>query len=182
ADLQQSNIVVSRSPDSNWQGVGLLDWQHASIILPPFLLAGVPERLQNYDDPILQSMAPSSLPETFHELDETNQSRGEELYRHRLVYYHYLKNTEEGNKLHYDVCETMELDEVQRGADDALEVCENVIDLGPEGWVPTQHYEEAMAFGKQMKTDALSAATSAEELDDIMGHWPLDHMDEEKYE
>jgi len=50
-DLQQSNIVVRRSSDSGWQVVSLLDWQHASI-LPPFLLAGVPQRLQNHDDPV----------------------------------------------------------------------------------------------------------------------------------
>jgi len=29
--------------------VGLLDWQHTSI-LPPFLFAGIPGRLWNYDD------------------------------------------------------------------------------------------------------------------------------------
>lgn len=61
-DLQQSNIVVSRSPDSGCQVVGLIDWQHASI-LPMFLLAGVPQRLQNYDDPVSQSMTLPSLPE-----------------------------------------------------------------------------------------------------------------------
>ncbi|KAG7088308.1 hypothetical protein E1B28_012318 [Marasmius oreades] len=43
-DLQQNNIVVSRSPNSDWQVISLFDWQHASI-LPPFLLAGIPERL-----------------------------------------------------------------------------------------------------------------------------------------
>ena len=64
SDLQGSNIIVSRSPHSNWQVVGLLDWQHTSI-LPSFLLASVPDRLQNYDDPISQSMTPPSLPEKF---------------------------------------------------------------------------------------------------------------------
>ena len=44
-DLQQSNIVV-QSTDPGWQIVSLLDWQHTSI-LPPFLFAGVPQRLQN---------------------------------------------------------------------------------------------------------------------------------------
>ncbi|KAJ7775916.1 protein kinase subdomain-containing protein PKL/CAK/Fmp29, partial [Mycena maculata] len=99
-DLQQNNIVVSRSPDSNWQVVGLFDWQHASI-LPPFLLAGVPERLQNYDDPISQSMTRPSLPENLDDLDETEQSRAKELYLRRLVHYYYVKSTEECNELHY---------------------------------------------------------------------------------
>jgi hypothetical protein len=38
SDLQQSNINISRSPDSNWQITSLIDWQHASI-LPLFLNA-----------------------------------------------------------------------------------------------------------------------------------------------
>ena len=40
-DPQHNDIVVSRSPDSNRQVVGLIDWQHASI-LPPFLLPVYP--------------------------------------------------------------------------------------------------------------------------------------------
>jgi len=99
-DLQQSNIIVSRSPDSDWHVVGLLDWQHTSI-LPPFLLAGVPERLQNYADPISQSMTRPSLPENLDDLDETEQSRANGLYHRRLVHYQYVKNTEEHNELHY---------------------------------------------------------------------------------
>ena len=31
-DFQQNNVVVSRSPHSNWQVVDLFDWQHASIL------------------------------------------------------------------------------------------------------------------------------------------------------
>ncbi|KAJ7485197.1 protein kinase subdomain-containing protein PKL/CAK/Fmp29 [Mycena galericulata] len=236
-DLQQNNIVVSRLSDSTWQVVGLFDWQHASI-LPPFLLAGVPERFQNYDDPISQSMARPSLPENLDALDETEQSRAKELYLRRLVHYHYVKNTEECNELHYaaltdpvgmlrrrlfhhasdpwegetlalkvalieatenwetltgggapcpvvfdaeDVRETMKLDEVQREADETLEACRNIIGFGPEGWVPTKHYEEAMIRSKQLKADTLAAAMSAEERAEIAAHWPLDDTDEEKY-
>ena len=235
-DLQQSNIVVSRSPDSDWQVVSLLDWQHASI-LPPFLLAGVPQRLQNYDDPISQSMTLPSLPENFDELDETERTEAEEVYLRRLVHYHYVTNTEECNELHHaaltdpmcvlrghlfhhasnpwegetlelkvaliqaterwetltgggapcpvvfnaeDVRETTKLNEVQRRADEALEAWQNMLGLGPEGWVPTQHYEEAVALSKQMK-EALAEARSAEERAEIMGHWPWDDMDEGKY-
>jgi len=97
---QQGNIIVSRSPSSTWKIVGLLDWQYTSI-LPLFLLAGVPECLQNYDDPISQSMTRPSLPENFDDLDKTDQSQAKELYRRRLVHYHYVKNTEECNELHY---------------------------------------------------------------------------------
>jgi len=43
-DLHPSNVIVSTSSDSNQlKFVGLLDWQHASI-LRTFLLAGIPSR------------------------------------------------------------------------------------------------------------------------------------------
>ncbi|KAF8337850.1 protein kinase subdomain-containing protein PKL CAK Fmp29 [Amanita rubescens] len=90
-DLQPSNIIVSRSPDSSLRVVSLIDWQHTSI-LPLFLLAGIPQRLQSYDDAISQSMTRPSLPENLED---------EELYRQRLVHYYYVKCTEEYNELHY---------------------------------------------------------------------------------
>jgi len=98
-DLRPSNIIVSRSPDSNLHVVGLIDWQHISI-LPVFLLTGIPQQLQNYDDIGSQSMTRPSLPE-LDDLDETQRSEEMELYRRRLVHYHYVKNTEEYNELHY---------------------------------------------------------------------------------
>ena len=206
-DLQQSNIIVSRSPDSNWHVISLLDWQHGSI-LPPFLLASIPERIQNYDGPTSQSMTRPSLPENLDDLNKTEKSGAKQIYRRRLVHYHYVKNTEECNELHYaaltdpvgvlhrrhfchasdpwegetlalkvalieatenwetftgggapcpvvfdaeDVCKTMKLDEVQRGADETLKACQNMIVFGPEGWVPTEHYEEAMVRSKQLR-------------------------------
>ncbi|KAF8591989.1 protein kinase subdomain-containing protein PKL CAK Fmp29 [Ramaria rubella] len=99
-DLQPSNIIISRSPDSNLQVVGLIDWQHTSI-LPLFLLSSIPQQLQNYDDTGWQSMTRPSLPEKLDDLDKTQQSGEMELYRRRLVHYHYVKNTEEYNELHY---------------------------------------------------------------------------------
>jgi hypothetical protein len=61
-DLQPSNVIVSKSSDSNrLKIVGLLDWQHASI-RPPFLLAGIPGRLQKYDDPVSQGRRLPSHP------------------------------------------------------------------------------------------------------------------------
>jgi len=56
-----------------------------------------------------------------------------------------------------------------------------MIGFGPEGWVPTEHYEEAMVRSKQLKEGTLAAAMSAEEQAEIAAHWPLDDMDEEKY-
>jgi len=71
-----------------------------------------------------------------------------------------------------DARETTELNEVQRKADKAFEVWQNMLGLGPEGWVPTQDYEEAVALCKQMKEEALA---------EILAHWPWDAMDEGKY-
>ena len=80
-----------------------------------------------------------------------------------------------------DVRETMKLDAVQREADETFEACRAMIGFESEGWVSTAHYEEAMAHGKQLKEDALAAATSAEERAEIVAHWFLDDMDEKIY-
>ncbi|KAJ7261751.1 protein kinase subdomain-containing protein PKL/CAK/Fmp29 [Mycena haematopus] len=235
-DFQESNIFVSRSPDSNWQIVCLFDWQHASI-LPSFLLAGVPDRIQNYGDPVSESMTRPSLPVNLDDLTESKQSRAKELYRRRLVHYHYVKNTEEYNKPHYtaltdpvgvlrrrlfhgasdqwegetialkvalidatedwetlaggrtpcpvmfdaeDIHETKKLDEITTEADEYLKLFQDLIGCGSEGWVPHQHYEEAMTCSKKAKDDGLAAASAVERAA-IMAHWPLDDMDVEKY-
>ena len=92
---------MSRSPDSNQLNVvGLLDWQHASI-LPLFLLAGIPAHLQNYDDPVLQALIPPSLPANMNDLDQSEQNLERGLYHCRIVHFHYVKNTEKYNKLHH---------------------------------------------------------------------------------
>jgi hypothetical protein len=236
-DPQPSNIIVSRSANSNLHIVGLIDWQHTSI-LPLFLHAGIPQRLQNYDDPISQSMVRPSLPENLNDLDEAEQSREKEFYRRRLVHYHYVKNTEEYNIFHSvalgdpmdglrrrlffhasdpwegetlelkvaliaatenwdtltggglpcpiafdaeDVRKTKKLDKEQRGVDETLEACQNMIPFAPDGWVPVEDYEEAVRCCKQLKTDALAAAESEEERAQIAAHWPFDDMDEEEY-
>lgn len=232
-DIQQSNIMVQRSSDSDSDS----GWQHASI-LPPFLLAGVPQRLQNHHDPVSQSMALPSLPDDFNELDETEQAQVKELYRRRLVHYRYIQNTEQHNKLHYDamtdfmyvlrsrlfthasdpwegetlelkvalikaterwkmltagntpcpitfdaedVHETMKLNAVQEKADRDFEILQSFFDLGPEGWVPTQYYEQAVGRCKKLKEKLLKEAESEEDRVEILTHWPWDDMDEEKY-
>ena len=235
-DLKPRNIIVSRSPDTNLHVVGLIEW-HDTPILPLFLSAGIPRLLQNYDD-ISQSLTRPSLPEKLDELDETQQSEEMELYRRRLVHYHYVKNTEKYNELHYaalkdpvgplrrrlfhhssspwqgetlhlkvalidatekwemltggnapcpivfdakDVRETKELDKVQKGAFENEDAIGDIIGCGWDGWVPTGHYEEAMARSKQVQEGALANCTSDEERAEMMMHWPWDDMDEEKY-
>jgi hypothetical protein len=43
-----------------------------------------------------------SLPENLYNLDKAEQSRAKEIYHRRFVHYHYIKNTEEYNELHYE--------------------------------------------------------------------------------
>ena len=54
-----------------------------------------------------------------------------------------------------------------------------MLDLGPEGLVPTQEDEEAMALCKRMK-EVLTEATTEEERAEATVHWPWDDMDEGK--
>ena len=236
-DLQETNIVVSKSSDSGLQVVSVLDWQHASI-LPAFLLAGIPQRLQNYDDSVSQSMTRPSLPENFDNLGEAAQSYAKELHRRRLVHYYYVKSTEECNEVHHaaladpmgvlrrrlfqhagdpwegetielkvdlieatkswetlteggascpvvfdteDIRKTMELDAALRDADKSFQLCQNIVCFGSEGWVPKDHYEEAMSRSKKLKEVILAETMSTEERAETETHWPLDDMDEEKY-
>ena len=247
ASVQPSNIIVSNklSDSNNLHIVGLIDWQHTSI-LPLFLLAGIPQGLQNYDDIGAQSMTRPLLPENLGSLDETQQNKELELYHRRLVHYHYVKNTEQYNEPHYaaltesmgmfrrrlfsyasepwegeslalkvaliqatsnwktltegdtpclvvfdpdDIRETLCLDAEQREVEETLEMCQDVIGHGPEGWVPVEHYEEAMACSRKLKEDALAKAELEAELEAeseeervlIAAHWPFDDMDEEEY-
>ncbi|TFY77349.1 hypothetical protein EWM64_g6662 [Hericium alpestre] len=101
-DLQPSNVIVSTSSGSNHlKIVSLLDWQHAPV-LSQFLLTGIPGHLQNYDDPVSQDLIPPSLPANMDKLDQSEQIDAIGLYHRCLVHFHYVKNTEEYNKLHHD--------------------------------------------------------------------------------
>lgn len=79
-----------------------------------------------------------------------------------------------------DVCETMKLDAALREADHYLEVLKDKIGVGPENWVPAEHYQEAMARSKKMKEFGL-ATIEEEEQARVAVHWPFDDMDEEDY-
>ena len=80
-----------------------------------------------------------------------------------------------------DIRETMRLEAEQQEADESYEVCRDAIGFGPDGWVSTQHYEEAMALSKQLKEHSLLIAESEEDRASIAAHWPFDDMDEEEY-
>ncbi|KAJ3740648.1 hypothetical protein DFH05DRAFT_1581996 [Lentinula detonsa] len=99
-DLQPNNIFVSWSPGSDCKIVSLFDWQHTSI-LPMFLLAGIPQRLQNHADSASQFMTPPSRPENLDEKSEAQRDGEEYRYRCRLVHYLYVTSTRECSPLHY---------------------------------------------------------------------------------
>nr|GAT46297.1 predicted protein [Mycena chlorophos] len=101
-DLHPNNIFVSWSPGSDCKIVSVFDWQHTSI-LPMFLLAGIPQRLQNHADAVSQSMTLPSRPENLDQMGGREGQRDDEEYRYRLrlVHYHYVVSTMECNPLHY---------------------------------------------------------------------------------
>ncbi|KAF9076022.1 kinase-like domain-containing protein [Rhodocollybia butyracea] len=200
-DLQYNNIIVSRSPDSDCKVIGLIGWQHASI-LPMFI---------NYDDSNLD------------ELNEAERVHEEYLYRCHLVHYHYVTSTKECNQLHYAAFtdplyalrgrlfqeagtpwegETHnlktaliqaakkwekltgggvpcpeELAQAERG----FEFLQSMCDVGEEGWVLPEDYDSAVVFLKDRKEAAFAGAESEEDREEIMTQWPWDDMDEEKY-
>jgi hypothetical protein len=48
-------------------------------------------------------------------------------------------------------------------------------------WVPCSDYERAVALCKEAKEEALMETLSEEKRAEILGHRPLDDMDEGKY-
>ena len=94
--------MVSIPPDSDQlKIVSLIDWQHTPI-LPRFLLAGIPDRLQNYDDLVSKKLVPPSFPPNADKMEESELMEAVGLHHARLVHYHYAKATEELNELHHN--------------------------------------------------------------------------------
>ncbi|RPD68468.1 protein kinase subdomain-containing protein PKL CAK Fmp29 [Lentinus tigrinus ALCF2SS1-7] len=102
-DLQPSNIIVSRSPDSNSYVIAsIIDWQYTSI-LPLSLNADIPKWLQNNDGTGWQAEMPPSLPENLDDMDKTQRERELELYRRRFRHYYYVEHTRKYNIFHWVV-------------------------------------------------------------------------------
>jgi aminoglycoside phosphotransferase (APT) family kinase protein len=88
-DLQPHNIFVS----DDFEIVGLIDWQHCSI-LPLFLQAGVPKYWQNpSDEPVV--VEKPGLPPNYEQLSEAE-------YRQRQLHLLYLGYTTRLNPSHMD--------------------------------------------------------------------------------
>ena len=80
--------------------------------------------------------------------------------------------------------EILRLDVAQREADDQLNTCYETLGVGPEGWVPAEHYDEPMQRAAKFKRDAFAAEDDADAEADAVAkeHWIFDDFDEEEYE
>lgn len=76
--------------------------------------------------------------------------------------------------------ECLRLHAAQIEADEQLQACRDVVGIGPEGWVPVEQYDEIKQREK-LKADALEAAESEEERQQLRDHWIFDDFDEEEY-
>lgn len=64
--------------------------------------------------------------------------------------------------------ECLRLHAAQIEADEQLQACRDIVGIGPEGWVPTEEYEETKQRAEKLKADALEAAESEEERQQIL--------------
>ena len=80
-----------------------------------------------------------------------------------------------------EMSDCLRLVSAQLEADEQLEACKGVIGVGPEGWVPSDQYEEAKQRESKLKVGALEAAESDEERARMCEHWHFNDFPEEEY-
>jgi hypothetical protein len=73
------------------------------------------------------------------------------------------------------------LDELERRAEEQLEASQEMLGLGPEGWVSHENYEAAQAAIATMKAMCLEQAESEAERTAVRDHWIFDDVDEDGY-
>jgi hypothetical protein len=79
-----------------------------------------------------------------------------------------------------EVSECLRVNAAQAEADEQLQACRDAIGIGPEGWVPSEQYDEIKKREIKLKADALEAADSEEERLRLNEHWIFDNFDEEE--
>jgi hypothetical protein len=77
--------------------------------------------------------------------------------------------------------EYVRLDQAQEEADKQLQICEDFVGVGSEGWVPVEHYDEAKQREMKLKADALEAAESEEKRTRLEENWIFDDFEEANY-
>jgi hypothetical protein len=80
-----------------------------------------------------------------------------------------------------EVSECLRLHAAQVEADELLQTCRDAVGIGSEGWVPVELYDETKQRASKLKADALEAAESEEERQQLSEHWMFDDFDEEEY-
>ncbi|KLO16686.1 protein kinase subdomain-containing protein PKL/CAK/Fmp29 [Schizopora paradoxa] len=80
-----------------------------------------------------------------------------------------------------DVRKTEELEAEVADLDGLFKRFQGAIGFGAEGRVPTERYEESLAFCKKLKEDGLLKIEDEEVRAQIIAHWPFDNMDERDY-
>ncbi|GAB1208194.1 hypothetical protein APSETT445_006935 [Aspergillus pseudonomiae] len=76
--------------------------------------------------------------------------------------------------------ECLRLAHAQAETDEQLKICQDLIGVGNEDWVPTDQYEGATARERTLKKEALDAAERAEERR-IEENWIFDDLCEDDY-
>ncbi|RAK95537.1 phosphotransferase family protein [Aspergillus ibericus CBS 121593] len=94
-----NNIFVSDDLDI----VGLIDWQHASV-LPLFLASGIPKFFQNYDDPESLHFRPPPRPD-LEGMDEEEKADILHDFQRRHTHFFYLAFTQRFNEPHFRAME-----------------------------------------------------------------------------
>ncbi|KAL1796728.1 hypothetical protein ACET3X_005268 [Alternaria dauci] len=80
-----------------------------------------------------------------------------------------------------DMKHSLNLHVAQLEADEQLQACREAIGIGPEGWVPLDHYDEVKQRERKLKADALEATESDQERLTLQEHWIFDDFDEDEY-
>ena len=78
-----------------------------------------------------------------------------------------------------DECLRLEAD--QRDADAQMKASKETLGIGPEGWVPCEHYPRDKEAIATMKANMIEEAESELDRTRIREHWVYDDMDEEEY-
>ncbi|KAF8306826.1 hypothetical protein DL93DRAFT_2088432 [Clavulina sp. PMI_390] len=102
-ELDPSSIMISRSADSPELKIsGLLSWQNTAI-LPAFLRVGAPPGMQDWGDPLSDSLTRPSLPENFGRMEEAARKEVKLDYLRKLFFFHYFFSTTRQNGPHREL-------------------------------------------------------------------------------
>lgn len=80
-----------------------------------------------------------------------------------------------------EASESLQLARSMEEADSQFQSCLEVVGAGPEGWVPTDQYDDARQREQQLRADTFEEAESELERKQIEDHWIFDDFDETEY-